>query len=415
MREVGGSSPSSPIPVPLRVSPPLTPLSQVGSFQPLADFTIRENIPKVFNMGMSVLKFEEFSEVLTAEDPASLDLLSYAAGRGHRDFPCLSRSENPSNCVPALDFSPWLRERVRREDVEGLAEYLWRLRRTTFGIGSQAHQRYLDLARAILAVPLDRYLARGSEEAYLDLRVALIVVAAHESFSGFIMAGEAAEFMTAAMAPHSFSLVDGQELLHQRNAFVLEMSQSMDYWALWAPLPPDAIRSPIPPLDTAFQLLLAVIAKLPLGSRAHAVDALRHLSADPRTPRSLASLCRYETRRHGVDCAESARLILESGLVRPATDLETWLNGCTRRDLLKLLSEANYKAPKSWSKERLAFAAISERTQAVRQKMEQSGVVELAPEYEEAAHRLRSYLDDVKETWRVWLGFGTGVVVEESR
>jgi hypothetical protein len=366
-------------------------------------------------MGISVLAFEELSDVLTADDPTSLDLIGFAAGRGHRDFPCLSRTENPSSCVPALDFSPWLRERVRREDVDGLAEYLWRLRRTSLGIGSQAHQRYFDLARAIMAVPLDRYLARGSEEAYTDLRVALIILAAHESFSGFIMAGEAADYLAGVMAPHSFSLADGQELLHQRNAFVLEMSRSMDYWALWSPLAPDAVRSPVPPLDTAFQLLLNLLAKLPLGARAHAVDALRHLSADPRAPRSLASLCRHETRRHGIDCVDSTRLIMESGLVTPASDMETWLNGCTRRDLLKLLSEANYRSPKSWNKERLAAVAMTERAEAVREKMAQSGAVELAPEYAEAAKRLRGYLEDVKETWRVWLGFGTGVAVEESR
>ena len=242
-----------------------------------------------------------------------------------------------------------------------------------------------------MAVPLDRYMARGTEDGLIDLRVSLVILAAHESFSGFIMAGEAAEYMAAVMAPHSFSLVDGHELLHQRNAFVLEMSQSMDYWALWSPLPPDAIRSPIPPLDTAFQLLLGVLAKLPFGTRAHAVDALRHLSADPKTPRTLASLCRYETRRHGIECVESARLIMESGLVAPASDLETWLKGCTRRDLLKLLSEANYRAPKSWSKERLACVAMNERSEAVREKMAQSGAVELAAEHEEAAHRLRGY------------------------
>jgi hypothetical protein len=35
--------------------------------------------------------------------------------------------------------------------------------------------------------------------------------------------------------------------------------------------------------------------------------------------------------------------------------------------------------------------------------------VELAPAHLEAASRLSAYIDDVKETWRVWLGFGTGV------
>jgi hypothetical protein len=41
--------------------------------------------------------------------------------------------------------------------------------------------------------------------------------------------------------------------------------------------------------------------------------------------------------------------------------------------------------------------------------MEEYGAVELAPTYAEAAGRLGSYIEDVKETWRVWLGFGTGV------
>jgi hypothetical protein len=53
--------------------------------------------------------------------------------------------------------------------------------------------------------------------------------------------------------------------------------------------------------------------------------------------------------------------------------------------------------------------AMTERPDAMREKMAESGAVELAPEHAEAAHRLRGYLEDVKETWRVWLGFGTGV------
>jgi hypothetical protein len=45
----------------------------------------------------------------------------------------------------------------------------------------------------------------------------------------------------------------------------------------------------------------------------------------------------------------------------------------------------------------------------LRQRMSESGVVELNPKHIEGARLLRQYLDDVKATWRVWLGFGTGV------
>jgi hypothetical protein len=306
-----------------------------------------------------------------------------------------------------------LRERVRRDEVEGLGEYLLRVRRADSDAGrtsEQVQQKYLDLAQAIMVAPLGRHLDRGSEDAYLDLRVTLVMLAAHESLSGFIMAGESADFVAAVMAPYSFSLTGVAELLDRRNAFVFEMAREMDYWAGWTPLSSEAIRSPIPPHDTSFQALLSILAKLPLGTRAHAVDALRHIGADPCAPRSLGSLCRYETRRSGLDVADSSRLILDSGLVVPASDMGTWLHGWTRRDLLSFLAKAGVRAPKSWSKERLTEVAMADCAAAVRSRMEESGAVELAPSHAEAAGRLSTYLDDVKETWRLWLGFGTGVV-----
>jgi hypothetical protein len=374
----------------------------------------QENIYGVFNIG-TTLPFESYrisGELLILEDPASSDLLSYAGGRGHREYPCLSRSHNPSSCVPCLDFSPWLRERVRRNDVDGIAEYLWRVRRANPDDGGTSEQilaKFQELAAAIMATPLDRFLDRGSEDAYLDLRVVLVLLAAHETFSGFIMAGESADYLAAVMVPHSFSLTGIKDLLERRNLFVAEMAREMEYWACWTPLEADALRSPIPPHDTAFQAMLSTLGKLSLGTRAHAVDALRHLAADPCAPRSLASLCRQETRRSGIDAADSSRLILDSGLVVPANDITGWLKAWTRRELLSFLASVGVRAPKSWSKERLTEVAMADCQAAVRSRMDEYGAVELAPAYAEAAGRLASYIEDVKETWRVWLGFGTGV------
>ncbi|MDF3053835.1 MAG: hypothetical protein K0S19_1940 [Geminicoccaceae bacterium] len=361
------------------------------------------------------MRFEGYrvsGELLTMEDPSSSDLLSYAAGRGHREYPCLSRSHNPTSCVPCIDFSPWLRERVRRGEADALGEYLWRVRRAdpdVTGSTEQILRKYLDQAHSIMATPLDRHLDRGSEDGYIDLRVALVLLAAHETFSGFIMAGESADFMAAVMVPHSFSLTGMLELVERRNAFVADMAPEMEYWACWAPLSVDALRSPIPPHDTSFQAMLSVLARLPLGTRAHAVDALRHLAADPSTPRPLAGLCRNETKRSGLDLADSSRLIIDSGLVVPATDIGAWLNGWTRRNLLSFLTQLGVRAPKSWSKDRLAQIAMDDCEPAVRSRMEEYGAVELAPTHAEAAGRLAAYMDDVKETWRVWLGFGTGI------
>jgi hypothetical protein len=412
MREVGGSIPSSPTRSPRLSSPPVRALPAPD----LAELPIQENIPELLKLD-TILTFKHFrisAEVLTLEDPSSSDLIGYAAGRGHREFHCLSRTHNPSSCVPCMDFSPWLRERVRRHEVDGLGEYLSRVRRgnpSEGGDGEQVQQQHCEVARAVMSAPLSQYLPAGSNEAYLDLRVLLVILAAHETFSGFIMAGEAADFTAAVMAPHTFRLTRAGVLVQRRNQFVTEMAQGMDYWACWAPLALDALRSPLPPRDTGFQSMLNALAALPLGSRAHAVDALRHLSAVPGVPRTLASLTRHETRRRGLDEADSSRMILQSGLVIPATDAAGWLAGWTRRDLLGFLAQSGVRAPKSWSKERLAELALKDCGDLVRDRMVESGAVELAPAHLEAAGRLGSYIEDVKETWRVWLGFGTGVEV----
>ena len=100
---------------------------------------------------------------------------------------------------------------------------IWRLREANPGVGEPLdglRTHYGLLAHRILTAPLERHLRRGDPQAYLDLRVGLVLLAVHEGFSGFIMTGEAADFMAAVMAPHPLELADDRQLVHDRNEFV---------------------------------------------------------------------------------------------------------------------------------------------------------------------------------------------------
>jgi hypothetical protein len=347
----------------------------------------------------------------TLSPSPAADLLAFAAGQGHPDFPCLSRTHAPSSCVPCADFSPWLTERVRRADEEAVGEYLWRLREANPGLGEppeRLRSHYHLLAHRILSAPLEHHLVGGEPAAYLDLRVALVLLAVHEGFSGFIMTGEAADFLAAVMAPHPLELTDAARLVHDRNEFVREMGKEMSYWAAWPMLSPDGLPPLSPPEDPALRRLLDELLTLPLGARAHAVDSIRHLSAHPHVPKTLASLSRYETRKRGLDVAESSRLILESGIAAPSADIGAWVGTWTRRDLLGFLAQFGVGARNSWGKERLAEVAVTECADQLRRRMAEAGVIELAAEHAEAASLLRLHVEATRETWRVWLGFGTG-------
>ena len=341
----------------------------------------------------------------------SSDPVRFAAGQGHPDFPCLSRTHSPSSCVPCIDFSPWLRERIRAQDADAVGEYLWRVRESNPGVGAsvaQFRQHYRALAGVLLAAPLTSHLT-GDGAALLELRTALVMLAVHEGFSGFVMTGEAADFVAAVMSPHRITLHDPGPLVARRNAFVAHMAGEMSYWAGWPALSPEGLPSLTAPADPEMRQLLALLATLPLGCRAHAVDTLRHFSALTRVPRTLASLSRYETRKRGLDVTDSSRRIMECGLVVPAQDLTGWLAGWTRRDLLAFLAQSGLRPRNSWSKERLAEFALTECQTLLRSRMAESGAVELAEPLVESARRLREHLDGARETWRVWLGFGTGI------
>jgi hypothetical protein len=346
---------------------------------------------------------------LTREEQT--DPVRFAAGQGHPDFPCLSRTHSPSSCVPCVDFSPWLRPRIGERDADAIGEYLWQVRQPNPGVGesvAQFRQHYRAFAEVLLAAPLDTHLV-ADEPALLDLRTALVMLAVHEGFSGFVMTGDAADFVAAVMSPHRVTLRQVEALVFRRNAFVAHMAGEMSYWAGW----PELTAEGLPPAgaggEPGMEELLALLAGLPLGSRAHAADAVRHFSADARVPRTLASLSRYEIRKRGLDVAESSRRIMASGLMVPAGDLHGWLAGWTRRDLLGFLAQAGLRPRNSWSKERLAEFALTECESQLRTRMIESGAVELAPAYLESGRRLREHLDAARESWRVWLGFGTGI------
>ena len=341
------------------------------------------------------------------------ELLGFAAGQGHPDYPCLSRTHAPASCVPCADFSPWLRGRVGRGDAQAVGEYLFRVREANPGLGEGRERlrgRYGRLARALLGAPLEQHLTGGDEEAFLELRVALVLLAVHEGFSGFIMTSEAADFVAAIMAPHDVALRNAGDLVEARNRFVREMGQEMSYWATWPLLATDGLPPLAPPYDPMLRDLLDALLGLPLGARAHATDAIRHLSAHPQAPKTLASLSRYETRKRGLDVAESSRLILASGVVMPATNLEAWLGTWTRRDLLGFLAQSGVGARNAWGKERLAEVATRERGELLRARMAAAGVVELAPPHVVGARLLRRHVEAARDSWRLWLGFGTGIV-----
>ena len=162
------------------------------------------------------------------------NLESFAAGRGHPEFPCLSRQYSPTSRIPCADFSRWLCDRIKANDAEAVAEFVLaggRGGNPGIGLGSDGFREHWQRnARQLLQRPLETHLCRGTPRAYLELRAALVLILLHDNVGGFIMASDAPRYLATVMIPHCFQPVGVEQLAKRANAFIREMRKDTPFW-----------------------------------------------------------------------------------------------------------------------------------------------------------------------------------------
>ncbi|HEX9430693.1 MAG TPA: hypothetical protein VF944_09975, partial [Candidatus Bathyarchaeia archaeon] len=183
-----------------------------------------------------------------------------------------------SSCVPCRDFSPWLRERLREGDRDALIEYVWRVRAANPGVGFGDDPKviariFAPQVHRVVDAPLEQYIITSDPIALEDLRTALLMLAPLDGFSGFTMAQKVPRYLAAVMLARAVRFHGAAELRDRAAAFVADMVKDTPFWENW-PLPdPAALESLTPPSDEEDGTLRASLAALPLGARAHAMDA----------------------------------------------------------------------------------------------------------------------------------------------
>lgn len=341
-------------------------------------------------------------------------LLAFAGGRGNREFPLLSPHYSPSSCVPCRDFSPWLRERLRKGDRDALIEYVWRVRAANPGIGFGDDPKtiarvFAPQVHRVIDAPLERYIDTSDPIALEDVRTALIMLAPLDGFSGFTMAQKVPNYLAAVMFPRVLHFQRMTELRERATSFVTEMAKDTPFWVGWS-LPDPAALEGIPPPIAEDEDLRREVAALPLGVRAHAVDVLllaTKQASKMTQPIALAleEATTYVTRQHGCDPAESARALLASGVFVPPDDPAAYLRGLARRELVELGTLKGVAIRKSWTKEKLAATIAAADPEAAPAAMVGHQVGVVAPMFEAAAKRVRASLEAAIPAWSLVASF----------
>jgi hypothetical protein len=247
-----------------------------------------------------------------------LDAVAFAAGRGRAEFPCLSTRYSPISRVPCVDFSLWLYDRIAVRDDEAVADFVWRVVEANPGVrlgGDGLRGHWKENARKLLAFPINAFLRGGTPESDTELRALMILILIHDSFSGFVMASDAARYVSTVMLPHAFLPTGVEELVRRGNRFIRTMRKDTPFWSS---VPLFSRRRPVPWQSVPNQgaeMLLHGLRLLPIGTRAHFFDFVGRYGQKP-----LPEATSYMTRKRGLDAVESASLLERSGLVTRLKD-----------------------------------------------------------------------------------------------
>ena len=262
----------------------------------------------------------------------------------------------------------------------------------------------------VVDAPLEQYIITSDPIALEDLRTALLMLAPLDGFSGFTMAQKVPRYLAAVMLARAVRFHGAAELRDRAAAFVADMVKDTPFWENW-PLPdPAALESLTPPSDEEDGTLRASLAALPLGARAHAMDAsaiaVRNTSSETAPVAiALEQATTYVTRQHGCDPDESAAVLLESGTFVQPEDPAAYLRGLAQRELVELGVVHAVPIKKSWAKAKLATTIAAIAPDIARAAMSAHQVGMVAPRFATATVRALAWLDATTPAWSFVAGF----------
>jgi hypothetical protein len=312
--------------------------------------------------------------------------------------------------VPCADFSPWLCDRIRAEDADAIADFVWSVARANPGLGGDPEsfrRHWRDNAMRMVRAQLDRHLHAESPECWVELRAALVLILLHDSFGGFAMTGDARWYLAMVMVPYRFETTAIQEMADRANEFIRHMRKDTPYWREFplftaATLDPWAESRPSEADD-----LCQVLRELPLASRAHFFDFASLAGTNGSTGRTpLDQATSYGTRKRGIDAEESARLLLQSLLVVPCDDPRELLRRLSVKELTEFLARDGVTDVKGRRKDPLIDALLHRCPQSVATWAKDQHVARLSPTFSPGTDWARKQIERSVAFFQAWLGFG---------
>jgi len=310
----------------------------------------------------------------TAENTAttaSLDLLwskvSHLSSVEHR---FLHPTYSPTSRVPCADFTSFIIEHLRNDNVSAIQELMRALIAGNPGIG--IGPEWIDqLVNEIAALDFSRYCRCDNPDFTLELKALFILGAKEGGDREFWLADEKPLLFAYALCCHDIQWLDDLDQLRQRaNRFIRKMRKDTPFWETYPLFGPSLVGPHLFNNSPVASRLLA----LPLLSRIH-----MQFFAE-RGAGSLLQSTTYKMRSLGVNPLETAQILLESGICLSASDHEALSAILSKNDLVAALDKRAIPYRKSWKKDQLLEALSSNAPEFIAPVVERERTARVRPE-----------------------------------
>ena len=246
------------------------------------------------------------------------ELNNYVAGRGNDKNFCYSKIYSLNSFIRCIDFSPWINEKISKNDIRSLAVLKTQLH-LNLGIGAPTRFRKIDVMadevriKNILNFPFNDYFYGDFDSAKNDILTAWILKYPGIQFSKILV-------------PFNILLKNTEEYINRYNEYIKEFPK---YKRTQIEIPDNL------PVDNRFIEFQQELRKLPLATRLHLFDILKYQGFSKKG-RFLEDMTLYETRFVGIDECESANILQQSKLINISLDG----TGCINPDYVNAVSVA---------------------------------------------------------------------------
>lgn len=311
------------------------------------------------------------------------------AGIAHLSSPTnrfLSPQYSPKSRVPCADFTGFVIDRLRNNDLISIKQLMRAIitHNPGLGTGNGWIERSVD---QIAEMDFSRYLKSDDQDFVLELKSLFIIRSKEGGGRGFWLADYSPLLFSYALCCHRILWLDSlSELKDKATKFIKTMKEDSPFWRTYK-LPEQITTHKISEVESS---VISNLGLLPLLTRMHLMSFVE------KGTTSLMHSTSFSMRTLGLNPLQTAPIILASGICKQVVERESLLSILSRSDLITALAERNIPFEQSSGKAELLNVLGSKAPDVLQRAAEREEIVSIKDEFLPQLRSLLSYANSLE-------------------